>query len=231
MSRVDFAGVGVTDQRNSRKPAAHASPPLRPPVLGQHLQFRLELAHPPQHPPPVDLQLRFARAPRTDLAGLLRQRLPPAPKARQPVAELGQLDLRLAFLAPGVLGEDVEDDGSPVDRGAAEQLFQVAGLGRRQLVVEDDRVGVDGVGDVPQLARLALPHVGGRIGRLPLLDDACRLVGTGRVDEQAKLVKVGARLVHRGGRDHHPDKHDLLAEGPLDKAQRSSTSTTQVAMR
>jgi hypothetical protein len=42
---------------------------------------------------------------------------------------------------------------------------------------------------------------------------------------------VGTGVVQRGGRDHDPDKDDLLAEGPLDQAQRSSTSTAQVAMR
>ena len=56
--------------------------------------------------------------------------LPRAPQAGQPVAQLGQLDLGLALLGVGVLGEDVEDHRGAVDGGAAEDLLEVALLGR-----------------------------------------------------------------------------------------------------
>ena len=65
-----------------------------------------------------------------------------APQPGQAVAEQGQLDLGLALLAAGVLGEDVEDHRGAVDGGAPEQLLQVALLRRRELVVEHDRVAV-----------------------------------------------------------------------------------------
>jgi hypothetical protein len=42
---------------------------------------------------------------------------------------------------------------------------------------------------------------------------------------------VGASLVERRRRDQDADKNDLLAEGSLDQAQRTSTSITQVATR
>ena len=61
---------------------------------------------------------------------LLGERRALAPEAGQPVAEQGQLDLGLALLAVGVLGEDVEDHRGAVDGGAAEQLLEVALLGR-----------------------------------------------------------------------------------------------------
>ena len=93
----------------------------------------------------VDLELRLARATRVPMppACWLTARRPRPAQPGQPVAELGQLDLGLALEAVGVLGEDVEDHRGAVDGGAAEQLLQVALLGRRELVVEHDGVGVD----------------------------------------------------------------------------------------
>ena len=84
-----------------------------------------------------------------------RQRPAPAPQPGQAVAQQGQLHLGLALLAAGVLGEDVEDHRGAVDGGAAEDLLQVALLGGRQLVVEDDGVGVDGLRQLVQLLGLA----------------------------------------------------------------------------
>ena len=85
------------------------------------------------------------------------------PQAGQPVAELGQLDLGLALLAGGVLAEDVEDHRGAVDGRAAEELLEVALLGRAELVVEHDGVAVGRLGRVAQLVGLALADVGGRV--------------------------------------------------------------------
>ena len=46
---------------------------------------------------------------------LLRQLDAPAAQARQPVAQLRELDLHHALLAHRVLGEDVEDQRDAVD--------------------------------------------------------------------------------------------------------------------
>ena len=98
--------------------------------------------------PAVDLELGLARAPAgADATGLLGEPGPAPPQAGQAVAELGQLDLGLALVAVGVLGEDVEDHRGAVDRRAPEQLLQVELLGRGQLVVEDHRVAVGLQGD------------------------------------------------------------------------------------
>ena len=66
------------------------------------------------------------RRPGADAAGLLAERLAPPAQARQAVAQLGQLDLGLALLGAGVLGEDVEDHGGAVDGRAPEDLLEVA---------------------------------------------------------------------------------------------------------
>src|SRR5207302_8741516 len=125
----------------------------------------------------------------------------------------------------GVLGEDVEDHRGAVGRGAAEDLLEVAALRGRQVVVEDDGVGVDRVGDVAQLLGLALAHVRRRIGAVAALQDALDLVRARSVDELAELVEVGLLLVRRRRRDRHPHEHDALAEAPVDQRHaRSSTS-------
>ena len=108
----------------------------------------------------------------------------PPPQPGQPVAQQGQLDLGLALLAGGVLGEDVEDHRGAVDGRAAEDLLEVALLGRAELVVEDDGVAVDRLRRVAQLLGLALADVGGRVGRLAALHDAVDHVGAGRVDQR-----------------------------------------------
>ena len=113
------------------------------PGAAQLAQLDFELRHAPQETPAVDLELRLSRSPRADATGLLAEGLTSPAQPRQSVAQLGQLDLGLALLRARVLGEDVEDHGGAVDGGAAEELLEVAALGRRELVVEDNGVGVD----------------------------------------------------------------------------------------
>ena len=91
---------------------------------------RLELVHAAHEAATVDLELGLAGTPGADAAALLAEVGAPAPQPGQPVAQLGQLDLGLALLAVGVLGEDVEDHRGAVDGGAAEQLLEVELLGR-----------------------------------------------------------------------------------------------------
>ena len=158
--------------------------------------------------------------PRRHAARLLRERLAPAPEPRQPVPQQRQLDLRLALLAGGVLGEDVEDHRGAVDGGAPEQLLEVELLGRRELVVEDDRVAVDLEGDLAQLLGLALADVVRRVGRVAPLHDPGDLVGAGGVDELRQLVERRVDVVERLVAEGDADEDDLLAEGALDELGR-----------
>ena len=110
-------------------------------------------------PAAVHLELLLARAPGADPGALLGQAEPLAAQARQAVAQLGQLDLELAFVRPGPLGEDVEDELGPVDDLDLDLVLEVPLLGRVEGVVEDDEVG-------RSLARLA-----GDVGDLALADE------------------------------------------------------------
>ena len=151
-------------------------------------------------------------------AGLLGQRDAAAAEAGQPVAQQGQLDLGLALLAGGVLGEDVEDHRGAVDGGAAEQLLEVVLLGRGELVVEDDGVAVDLEGDLAELLGLALADVVGGVGRVAPLHDAGDHVGAGGVDQLRRARRGTASTSSRSWpAEGDADEDDLLPEGPLDQ--------------
>ena len=176
-------------------------------------------ADPPHDPPAVDLQLRLAATEaHADAAALLGQlggRAPPQPG--QAVAQQGQLDLRLALQRVGVLGEDVEDHGGAVDRRAPEQLLQVVLLGRAELVVEHDRVGVDREAQLVQLGGLALADEPGVVGVVAPLHHPADLVGAGRVDQRGELVEAGLGGLVVGAGERDADEHDALADGAFDE--------------
>ena len=137
-------------------------------VLVDVAQLGLELVDATDEAAAVDLELGLARAPGADAAAPAGcESLRPCPaQAGQPVAQLGQLDLGLALLAVGVLGEDVEDHRGAVDGGAPEQLLEVellrrASARRRTRRCRSRRVERD----LAQLVGLALADVGGRVGR------------------------------------------------------------------
>ncbi len=183
-------------------------------------ELDLELADAAHDPPAIDLELSLTWAPRPDAAGLLGQDEAHAPQPREPVPVERQLDLRPARLGMGVLGEDVEDHRRPVDGGPAEDPLEVPLLGRRQLVVEDHRVGVHGLADPAQLLGFAPADIGRRVRGLAPLHDTGRLIGAGGVDEQGELVEAGLDLLERARPRHHPDEHDLLPEPPVDEGRR-----------
>ncbi len=116
---------------------------------------------------------------------------PLAGESRQEVLVLGQLDLEAAFAGAGASGEDVEDEGGAVEDFSGEGVFQVALLGRAELVVEDDE-GVVELGALGlQLGELALADVGGGIGASELLDGAADDAGAGGVGEEGELIEGG----------------------------------------
>ena len=87
----------------------------------------------------------------------------------------------------------------------------------RQLVVEHDRVGVEGEAQFVQLGGLALADEPGVIGVIPALDQSTHLVGSGSVDERSQLVeaRLGVLVIGAGERD--ADEHDPLADGAFDE--------------
>ena len=219
VEQARLAGVGVADDRDRGQPAALALLALEVTRAGQLLEVDLELGDAAQHAPAVDLELGLAAAEAgADAAALLGEPgSGAAAQARQAVLEQRQLDLRPALQGVGVLGEDVEDHRRAVDGGAPEQALEVVLLGRGQLVVEHDRVGVDGEAQQAQLLGLALADEPGVIGVVAPLHHAAGLVGAGGVDQRGELVEAGVGVVVGDVGEGDTDEHDALPHGAVDQ--------------
>jgi hypothetical protein len=117
-----------------------------------------------------------------------------------------------------VLGEDVEYQPGAVDdletpfgeRVDAGKLFEVAALGRCQLVVEDEDPGVERAGEPDDLLGLAATEVGGRVGAVPALYDAFERVRAGGVGQRLELVERPLGLLRGRGSKGGADE-----DGPL----------------
>ena len=130
--------------------------------------------------PPVDLQLLLAGTAGADGADRPRRgttagagdRIQVRPHPRQAgvgVFQLGQLNLEFGLLGLGPRGEDIEDQLAAVHHLDANGLLQLANLGRRQVVVEDDDVGFEALDALSKLLGLAFADVGGRMDGAQLL--------------------------------------------------------------
>ena len=69
----------------------------------------------------------------------------PSGEPGKQIVELRQFDLQLTFPGPRSPGKDVEDQLSAVNDPAGERRSEVAELSGRQVAVEDDDVGFEGL--------------------------------------------------------------------------------------
>jgi len=120
---------------------------------------------------------------------------PEALEARQHVAILRQLHLRLGVGRLGAHGKDVEDEAGAVEDLHAQFLLYVADLACRQLIVENDHAyGLLRVFSfldiVSDLFELALADIGRLAGASYALGVALHGHGACRVGEKFQLVKI-----------------------------------------
>ena len=148
----------------------------------------------------VDLELGLARAAGCRCrracwrqAGAARRAQP-----RQPVAQQGQLDLGLALLGVGVLGEDVEDHRGAVDARCARAASRGCTAGPGVSSLSNTTVSASTAeAQLAQLLGLALADEGGGSGASRRCTTRADLVGAGGVDQQRQLVEAGARCRRR----------------------------------
>ena len=103
------------------------------------------------------------------------------------MTELGQLHLQLALVGGRALGEDVQDEAGARQHAGLEVLLEVALLGGREGVVEDDQLRLvlgDGGGDLLGLAG-ADEETG--IGCAAAAADQRQRLGAGRDGQLAQL--------------------------------------------
>src|SRR4051794_19947989 len=194
VEQAGLAGVGVAGDRHARDVVAAALLALG--VAGAlHVgELAAELGDLGVDAAPVGLDLGLTGATATDAlaargpaARLAGEVATPAAQALLHVVELGQLHLRLALLALRVLGEDVEDQRGAVDGLDLELVLEVAQLARRELAVEDHRVGAGGADDLAEALDLAAADVRRGVGLVAALVDRVEQLGAGRLRQRGEL--------------------------------------------
>ena len=117
----------------------------------------------------VEFELRLPWTTRPDPATEAGECAPPTAQPWEEVAQLGKFHLQPRLLGRRSLGEDVHDQLRAVDYLPLDRLFQVACLGRRELVVTDDHIRSQLTRCCLDLAYLSLPDEGGGIAAQALL--------------------------------------------------------------
>ncbi len=212
-----LAGVGVADDGDAGVGALASAFGLVLTHRRHGGELGLELVHPADQAPPIDLELGLAGSTGADAAALLTQSPPRPTQTRQPVPQLCELDLGAPFGRRGVLGEDVEDHRGAIEGAASEDALEVELLGGAELVVEDDRVGIERNGQVADLVGLALPDEGRGVGPVTALGDPGDDVGAGGVDELGQLVERLVDGLVIGVVTDDTDDDDSFPEGAVDE--------------
>ena len=125
---------------------------------------------------------------------------------------MSQFHLKLALSRSRAPGEDVEDELRAIHDLAIEPLAELAQLGWRQLVVEDDDIGVCFRGRLREHVNFAAAEKGGGIGPGPFLQDAKDHAGARSVRQAAELFEGMFRVDPPRPAGHQTDKRCPLHE-------------------
>ena len=187
-----FAGIGVADESDGGHGNRFAALALLPARRGGRIRaIELELIDAALNAAAIGFELGFAGAASADAAAELRHGFAAAGEARQHVFELGELDLKLAFAGARVAGKNVEDELRAIEDAARQSGLKVAQLRGRQVVIEEDEVGVGGSGDAGDLLDFAGADERGGIGARAALHE---LGGDLAAGAQKQLAKFGERF-------------------------------------
>ena len=181
-----FACVGVTHQRDRAERDGIAGFTAQRPLLANFINADLDFADAVANPAPVGLQFLFARSAHADASGSAarspsatstaltaeaRHRSSLSRQAGKHVIQLRQLDLQLAFTAPRMPRENVENQLCAVDHAAFRGFFNVALLHGRKIAVENDERRMVCRGFGANFIQLTAADERGRIGRVAHLED------------------------------------------------------------
>ncbi len=104
--------------------------------------------------------------------------------------ELRQLHRQACFVRPRTRRENIENHFGAIEHLDAQGLLQVAGLGRRKIVVEDHRVGIGGADHQLQLLDFAFAEIRRLIRRGTLLSEAADDFRPGGFYKSGQFVQV-----------------------------------------
>jgi len=174
-----LAGVGVSDQGDGGDGNGLAALALLLADAADGVEVELELVDAALDLAPVGFKLGFAGAAGADAAAELGHGFAAAGEAREHVFKLREFDLELALAGAGVAGEDVEDQLGSVEDAAGKRGLEIAQLGGREVVVEENQIGLDGRGQGSDLLDLAGTDESGRIGTGTALEQLGGDLGSG----------------------------------------------------
>jgi hypothetical protein len=122
------------------------------------------------------------------------------------VFELGEFDLELGLVGAGAGGEDVEDEFGAIDDFSLGGLLDLGELFGREVVVEDDGGGVEGLAEAAEFFDLAGAHVGAGDGLGEVLGQLADDDRAGLLGERAEFAeRVGGVVVGVGEADGGDD--------------------------
>ena len=124
-------------------------------LFSEFLELRLEAADAFPRASSPDFELRLTRTPASDTASEARKRVVPLPESRQEVPHLRELYLQLAVARFGVLGEDIENELGAIYNLEIGHSRDVVRLGRSEVAVENQRLGVELHGSDDHVLELA----------------------------------------------------------------------------
>lgn len=165
------------------------------------------LGHAGPDPPPIRLELGLARSPGADSTTQPLQVRPGAGQPREKIIELRQLHLKFPLAALGPLGENIQDEASPVHDPLAQQLLQIPLLRSGELFIQDDQVNPGTA--LLNLQRFPLPDEIPWVKPIPLLQDG---IGDARPGGPSELFQFGQGILGlpmslRVPADAHEDGH------------------------
>ncbi|MNV51133.1 hypothetical protein D3C71_1431720 [compost metagenome] len=136
-----LAGVGVAHQRHRQRTAPGACPALGHTLALHPVQpFAQRLDLGADHAA-IHFKLGLAGPAHPDTAALTFQVAPHAREARGQMLQLRQLHLQLALMALCAQRKDIQDECDTVDHPQIEGALEVALLGGRQGLIEQDDIG------------------------------------------------------------------------------------------
>ena len=133
------------------------------------------------------------------------------------ILELGEFDLQLPGLALGALGKDIQNQLAAVHNLEPQDFFEIALLGRGQVVVKNHHSGVRGDAQLLDLGQLAAADIRGRLHTVA--QHLAHLTGhlqAGRMTQPGQFVQGLVESKGAAGRARprfNTDQHGALGPG------------------
>jgi hypothetical protein len=146
----------------------------------------------------IGFKLRFTGATCPDAAAELRHLNASSGKARQHVFKLCQFNLQLAFSAAGMAGKNIKNELGAIDDPRIYFFFNIALLGRRKLMIDENQIGINGNHSTGDFLELTFADERGGIRTVTMLD---KFSGDLRAGGKDQLAKLSQRFFHANARD------------------------------